>query len=147
MDILTKLPRIKEKGKKRKGRGLSSGKGAKSTRGGKRHQKAREKIPLHFEGGQAKIIKKYPLLRGKGKNKSVKKSLSINLDLLNEFIGIETVDRKALIKKGILGKSDKNVKVKVVSTGKLEKKLTIKLPVSKTALKKIQAAGGKVEQP
>lgn len=67
--FLSNLPKIVTKKKKRLGRGLGSGKGAKSGRGTTRHQKARESIPLHFEGGQARIVKKYPLLRGKGKNK------------------------------------------------------------------------------
>ncbi|MCX7955723.1 MAG: hypothetical protein N2593_01260 [Patescibacteria group bacterium] len=69
-NFLSKLPKIVNKNKKRLGRGLGSGKGAKSGRGITRHQKAREKIPLHFEGGQGRMIKKFPLLRGKGKNKS-----------------------------------------------------------------------------
>lgn len=67
--FLSQLPKIFKNGKKRLGRGLGSGKGAKSGRGTTRHQKAREKIPLFFEGGQGKIIKRFPLLRGKGKNK------------------------------------------------------------------------------
>lgn len=69
INILTSLPKIIKKNKKRLGRGLGSGKGAKSGRGITRHQKAREDVPLHFEGGQGRIVKKFPLLRGKGKNK------------------------------------------------------------------------------
>lgn len=67
--FLSNLPKIVDKKKKRLGRGLGSGKGAKSGRGTTRHQKAREDIPLHFEGGQGRMVKKFPLLRGKGKNK------------------------------------------------------------------------------
>ena len=67
--ILSNLPKIVSKKKKRLGRGLGSGKGAKSGRGTTRHQKARESIPLHFEGGQGRMVKKFPLLRGKGRNK------------------------------------------------------------------------------
>lgn len=68
-NILSHLPKIITKKKKRLGRGLGSGKGAKSGRGTTRHQKARESIPLHFEGGQGRMVKKFPLLRGKGRNK------------------------------------------------------------------------------
>lgn len=70
IDFLSNLPKIIIKRKKRIGRGLGSGKGSKSGRGTTRHQKAREKIPLHFEGGQGRMVKRFPLLRGKGKNKS-----------------------------------------------------------------------------
>lgn len=145
MDILSKLPKIKNKEKKRVGRGLSSGKGHGTGRGGNRHQKGRENIPLHFEGGQARLAKKYPLLRGKSKNKSIKKTISITLDTLNKFANNEKVDREALLKLGILRKSAKTTIVKVLSTGKLAKKLTVNLPVTAGARKKIEQAGGKVE--
>ena len=67
--FLSNLPKLVKRTKKRVGRGLGSGKGAKSGRGTTRHQKARESIPLFFEGGQGRIIKKFPLIRGKGRNK------------------------------------------------------------------------------
>lgn len=70
IDFLSNLPKIITRRKKRLGRGLGSGRGSKSGRGTTRHQKAREKIPLHFEGGQGRMVKRFPLLRGKGKNKS-----------------------------------------------------------------------------
>lgn len=69
---LHELPKINTSTKaKRLGRGTGSGAGEKCGRGFTRHQKARENIPLGFEGGQGKLTKKFPLLRGKGKNKSV----------------------------------------------------------------------------
>lgn len=67
-NFLSQLPKLVEEAKKRLGRGTGSGKGAKSGRGTTRHQKARGSIPLHFEGGQGRMVKKYPLLRGKGRN-------------------------------------------------------------------------------
>ncbi len=70
-NFLSNLPKIVLPKKKRLGRGLGSGKGAKSGRGTTRHQKARENIPLHFEGGQGRLVKRFPLIRGKGKNKSL----------------------------------------------------------------------------
>ena len=70
--FLSFLPKLVKRRKKRVGRGLGSGKGAKSGRGTTRHQKARESIPIYFEGGQGRIIKKFPLLRGKGRNKPKK---------------------------------------------------------------------------
>lgn len=69
-NFLSSLPKTASPRKKRLGRGLGSGSGAKSGRGTTRHQKARENIPLHFEGGQGRMVKRFPLLRGKGRNKS-----------------------------------------------------------------------------
>lgn len=74
MITLSTLPQIVSGRKKRLGRGLGSGVGAKSGRGTTRHQKAREKISVGFEGGQNRLIKKFPLLRGKGKNKPMQRS-------------------------------------------------------------------------
>lgn len=71
INLLSNLPKIVLNRKKRLGRGLGSGSGSKSGRGTTRHQKARESIPLHFEGGQGRMVKRFPLLRGKGKNKSI----------------------------------------------------------------------------
>lgn len=70
--FLSELPKIVEKQKKRVGRGYGSGKGAKSGRGTTRHQAARENIRANYEGGQNPLTKKFPMLRGKGKNKSIK---------------------------------------------------------------------------
>lgn len=71
---LNTLPKIVGSRKKRVGRGAGSGRGNKSGRGTTRHQKAREKIKIWFEGGQNRLIKKFPLLRGKGKMKPRKKT-------------------------------------------------------------------------
>lgn len=83
VNFLANLPKIVAKKKKRLGRGLGSGRGSKSGRGTTRHQKARESIPLHFEGGQARMVKKFPLLRGKGRNKSYKKKEVKNYERSN----------------------------------------------------------------
>lgn len=132
-NFLSKLPKIVEGSKKRLGRGLGSGKGAKSGRGTTRHQKARESIPLHFEGGQGRMVKKYPLLRGKGKNNSVRqKPQMISVSKLNIFKEGTTVDIESLVKQGFIDKKDKKRGVKIVGTGKLEKKLVIKVPQSKS---------------
>ncbi len=145
-NFLSKLTKIVYKKKKRLGRGPGGGKGAKSGRGTTRHQKAREDIPLHFEGGQAKLVKKYPLLRGKGKNKSVRsRSLIIDFDILNRFKDNEIIDMEFLYKKGVIAKP-RNVRIKLLNRGKLEKKLTVKIPVSKKAKQAIEKAGGNVQE-
>lgn len=146
MNILSQLPKIVYKKKKRLGRGLGSGKGAKSGRGTTRHQKAREDIPLYFEGGQGKIIKKFPLLRGKEKNKSLKKKPEvIKLEKLNQLKENTVVDIDELFKNGLITKKGKIYGVKILANGQLNKKLIVKIPVSKAAKKKIEAIGGKVE--
>jgi len=144
--FLSQLPKVFQAKKKRLGRGPGSGKGAKSGRGTTRHQKARGKIPLHFEGGQGRLVKKFPLLRGKGKNKSIKaKPLIISFDWLNLLKDGEIVDQKLLEAKNMYVKSGTITSVKILDQGKLTKKLIIRIPISQSAKKKIEAAGGKVE--
>ncbi len=144
MSFLSKLPKIVAKKKKRLGRGLGSNKGSKSGRGTTRHQKARQSIPLHFEGGQGRMVKRYPLLRGKGRNKSRGEAVQvIGLGSLNVFKDDEIVDAKSLLKKGII--KEDGGSIKILNNGKLEKKLTVHLKVSKSAKSAIEKLGGKVE--
>ncbi|KKQ02156.1 MAG: 50S ribosomal protein L15 [Candidatus Roizmanbacteria bacterium GW2011_GWA2_36_23] len=145
MSLLSSLSKSVSKSKKRLGRGLGSGKGSKSGRGTTRHQKAREKIPIHFEGGQARLVKRFPLLRGKGKNKSmIRKPLIIKVSRLNVYKDNETVDNQTLLKKGIIQKRDVRFPVKILAGGKLEKKLVIKIPVSTSVKTMVEKLGGKV---
>ncbi len=145
-NILSNLAKIVEVKKKRLGRGLGSGKGAKSGRGTTRHQKARESIPLAFEGGQARMIKKFPLLRGKGRNKSKNfRSTIVKLKELNIFENNDTVDVESLVKKGIIEDNLKRFGIKILNDGKLEKKLIVKIPVSKSSKLIIEKLGGKIE--
>ena len=143
-DFLSNLPKIIERKGKRLGRGLGSGKGSKSGRGTTRHQKARESIPLHFEGGQARMVKKFPLLRGKARNKSVQtKPIIINLNHLNQFDNDSVVSIESLLKKKII--SEIKTPVKVLCRGKLEKKLIVSLSVSANVKIAIEKNGGKVD--
>jgi large subunit ribosomal protein L15 len=144
-NFLSKLPKIIEKRKKRVGRGLGSGKGSKSGRGTTRHQKAREKIPLSFEGGQGRVIKKFPLLRGKGKNNPVKaKPVIIDLEKLSQFNDDTVIDVNTLIKKGIIDERGVKNGLKILANGKLAKKLTVKIPCSNKVKQLITKLGGKV---
>lgn len=141
---LSKLPKTTQKKNKRRGRGLGSGRGSKSGRGTTRHQKAREKIPLHFEGGQGRLVKRYPLLRGKGKNKSRNiKPAIIKLSSLNVFSDGDVVGYEELVKKGLI--DGKNRNVKILADSGLSKKLTVNLTTSKAAKAAIEKAGGKTE--
>lgn len=145
--MLSNLPKTTEKNKKRLGRGAGSGKGAKSGRGTTRHQKAREKIPLHFEGGQGRFVKKFPLLRGKGRNKSVRAiQFAISLTDLNTFNDGDTVTVDSLIEKKVVHPKYKENGIKVLSNGSLEKKLTVSLVVSQAAREAIEKMGGEVRE-
>lgn len=144
---LNNLPKITKQRSKRIGRGQGSGKGKTGGRGTK-GQNARGKLPIthaHFEGGQRSLIKRLPLRRGKGNPKISKKPLCVNLEVLNLLPKGETVDLETLIKHGIVDKVDaKLYGVKILGDGSLTKALTITLPTSKSAARKIEKAGGKV---
>ncbi len=144
--FLSNLPKLVEKTKKRLGRGHGTGKGAKSGRGTTRHQKARENVGNAFEGGQGKMTKRFPLLRGKSKNKSAQsKPLVVSISQLNEFADGDTVTIQALAERNMIDVTVKGVSVKVLDNGELKKKLTVVLPVSQSAKAKIEAAGGTVQ--
>lgn|SRR3989338_9905090 len=74
MITLSNLPKIKERGRKRLGRGYGSGKGGHTSSRGQKGQKTRGKIHPLFEGQKTKksLIQRLPLLRGKGKNEPQK---------------------------------------------------------------------------
>ena len=145
-NFLSNLPKVNVKKKKRLGRGLGSGKGSKSGRGTTRHQKARESIPLHFEGGQGRIVKKFPLLRFKGKNNSIKeKAFIVDLEMLNKLPDNSVVDKELLIKENIITNGKENLPIKILANGQLKKKLIVKLSVSKKVKEAVEKLGGKIE--
>ena len=144
-DFLSNLPSIVDKKKKRLGRGLGSGRGAKSGRGTTRHQKARENIPLGFEGGQGRLTKRFPLLRGKGINKPRKENtFVIYTKNLNCFKDGDVVDIKKLQEAGLIDKRVNHPRVKLIVNGKLEKKVTVQLAVSRPAKAAVEKMGGTV---
>lgn len=143
---LNKLPKTTTKSKKRVGRGYGSGRGKTAGRGTK-GQKARGKVKLGFEGGQLPLVKRLPLQRGKGRFKSFKKKpLVVNVKFLNLLPEKEVVTLETLIKYKIVKEDEaKKFGVKILGDGVLRIPLTVKLPCSKGAIKKIEEAGGKVE--
>src|SRR3989338_10657803 len=146
MNILSNLKKTVHKRSKRLGRGVGSGAGAKSGRGTTRHQAARCDIPIHFEGGQNRLVKKFPLIRGRGRNKpSSIRPVLISLDMLNKFKEKSIIDIEALIKEKIITERQKRFGVKVLANGKIDKALTVALPVSDKAKNNIEKAGGKVQ--
>jgi len=143
---LENLPKITERKKKRLGQGHGSGRGKTAGRG-TRGQKARNKIPLSFEGGALRLIKRLPFRRGRGKNKVFrKKPIEINVKVLNLLKKNSIVDIEILAKSKIVDKNEAKIYgVKILGDGDLSIPLTVKLPVSKGAERKILKAGGKVD--
>lgn len=144
---LSSLPKTTQRAKKRIGRGRGTGKGGHTVGRGKYGQKSREKVGLLFEGTKLKksLLKRLPLLRGKGKFKPADKPLIVNLKYLNLFKDGETVNLEGLAVKGII-KKEEGLKygVKILGEGNLERSLNVYLPVSQPAKEKIEKAKGKV---
>lgn len=144
---LNKLKKTTTNGKKRVGRGYGSGKGSHTATRGAKGQKARSKVKLYFEGTAMRksLIRRMPMLRGKFKNKSFKNQpIILNLKHLNLLPKNTLVNQKNLIKHNLLPKQALNHPVKILGDGDLKKPLKLDLPASKSAIKKIEKAGGKV---
>jgi large subunit ribosomal protein L15 len=129
--------------RKRVGRGTGSGMGKTSTRGHK-GQGARSGggVRLGFEGGQNPLFRRLPK-RG-FTNISRKEFAIVNLEDLNRFAAGSEVSPETLFETGIV----KNPRdgIKILGDGDLTVALTVKAnKFSKSALEKIQAAGGKTE--
>lgn len=137
------LSKVQIAKKKRLGRGLGSGKGKTAGRGTK-GQKARGKIPATFTGSLS-LYKKLPLRRGKGNDAVSIKPKIINLSSLNNFKTKTIVDIAKLLEAKIISEKDVKIGVKILGNGEIESALTVKLLVSDSARKKIEKAGGKVE--
>lgn len=146
MNKLSSLPKIHQKKPKRVGRGWGSGKGKYAGRGNK-GQKSREKVKWLFEGGQAKLQKRLPMIRGKGKNKVIQvKPQIINVGYLQNH---QAVKKNTVVDYGFLqkiGRIEKGQKVKLLGQGKLDKPLIIKIKASEKAIKKVQQCGGEYQR-
>ncbi|HWQ62057.1 MAG TPA: 50S ribosomal protein L15 [Negativicutes bacterium] len=127
----------------RVGRGLGSGLGKTAGRGHKgQNSRAGGGVRPGFEGGQMPIYRRLPK-RG-FYNKFGKEYTEVNVRELNRFEDGTVVDPVLLIEAGVI----KNVRdgIRILGTGELEKSLTVKANgFTKSAMEKIQAAGGKVE--
>ena len=126
----------------RRGRGHGSGNGKTAGKGHK-GQKARSGAPRPgFEGGQMPLFRRIPKRGFTCRNS--KDIVAINVSDLNRFEDGAEVTAEALKEMGIVKNSRDGIKV--LGNGELSKKLTVKVcAASKTAIEKIEAAGGKVE--
>ena len=128
---------------KRIGRGHCSGQGKTAGKGHK-GQKARSGggVRPGFEGGQMPLQRRIPK-RGFN-NIFAKKIVAVNVGSLNVFEDGADVDAQALINAGIIKKEYDGIKI--LSNGKLTKKLNVKASAfSESAKQKIEEVGGKAE--
>ena len=135
------------KKRKRVGRGPASGNGKTAGRGmnGQKSRAGGGK-GAGFEGGQTPLAMRLPKLPG-FRNINRVEYAPVNVARLEQaFEAGVVVDHEALVAAGIIKKADQLVKV--LGDGELTKALTVKVDkVSASAAAKIEAAGGKVEQP
>ena len=129
----------------RRGRGIGSGLGKTAGRGGKgqtaRSGKGR---PRGFEGGQTPLARRTPKYGFKSPFKQVFDVVNISM-LDAHFQNGDTVDIEKLIEKGLV-RTNRTL-LKILGEGNISKKLIVKAHrFSKSAIQKINQAGGQVEQ-
>ncbi|MGF6313075.1 large subunit ribosomal protein L15 [Bradyrhizobium sp. i1.8.4] len=132
----------------RVGRGIGSGKGKTSGRGGK-GQTARSGVRIKgFEGGQMPMHRRLPK---RGFNNIFRLDFAeINLDRLQEAIDNKLVDTGAtvnaetLVKAGVLRRAKDGLRL--LGRGEIKTKLTIEVHgASKSAIAAVEKAGGSVK--
>jgi len=129
------------KRRKRVGRGIS-GKGGKTAGRGTKGQKARDTIPVSFEGGQLPMSMRVPKLRGFNNPFRVEYQ-AINLDVL-DGTGLNEVSPADLHAQGL---THKGALIKVLGRGEITRAITVKAHAfSQSAADAITAAGGTVEK-
>ena len=137
------------KHERRVGRGHGSGRGKTAGRGTK-GQKARTGGSIHraFNGGQTRLSKRLPFLRGLGNsNYAFRKNYTIvNLDDLERFEVGSLVTPAEFAAAGLMSKTESQGLVKILGDGELDHALTVRAhKFSASAREKIEAAGGAVE--
>lgn len=132
------------KTRKRVGRGPGSGMGKTATRG-ENGQKSRSGVSISawFEGGQTPLYRRVPK-RGFNNARFRTEYATINLSDLNRFEDGTTVTPELLKELGIVKKQLAGIKV--LASGKLEKKVNVKAHrFSSKAVTKIEEQGGTAE--
>ena len=130
--------------RKRIGRGIGSGTGKTAGKGHK-GQNARSGggVRLGFEGGQTPLFRRLPK-RGFNNSVFATELVEVNVSKLNKFEA-GTVVTPALLKEANVIKSIKDG-VKILGNGEITVGLTVQAHgFSKSAIEKIEAAGGKAE--
>jgi len=126
--------------RKRVGRGIA-GKGGKTAGRGTKGQRARNTVPVGFEGGQLPLHIRTPKLKGFNNPFRVEYQ-AVNLDTLEES-GLDDVDPAALHEKGLVGKGNL---VKILGRGEIKRAVNVAAHAfSASAEAAITEAGGTVE--
>jgi large subunit ribosomal protein L15 len=136
---------------KRVGRGIGSGKGKTSGRGGK-GQTARSGVAINgFEGGQTPLHRRLPK-RGFSNKIFQKDYKVVNLGRLQQAVDAkklaakDTIDGKALVAAGVLRRLGDGVRL--LAKGELKAALSLEVAgASKAAIAAVEKAGGKVVLP
>src|SRR5579883_2550159 len=105
--------------RRRLGRGIGGHGGKTAGRGGK-GQRARDTVPMGFEGGQLPLMQRIPKLRG-FKNPFRVSYTPVNLSAL-ERLEDGTVDVDGFVRHGLVRKGDL---VKVLGSGSLTRAVTV----------------------
>ena len=145
-------PAQERKARKRVGRGLGSGKGRYSGRGikGQKSRSGSHTMPAGFEGGQMPIDMRTGKLRGNtsadampiGPFRTYNQPVNVG-DLETRFEEGAEVTPETLKAAGLVRKL--SLDIKVLGEGELTKKLSVTAHTfSKSAVEKIEAAGGSV---
>jgi large subunit ribosomal protein L15 len=138
--------------RKRVGRGPGSGKGRYAGRGikGQKSRAGSHKMRAGFEGGQMPIYMRIGKQRGPTSKDAMPigpfrtSTVPVNVRDLDRFENGDEVTPETLVEKGIV--KNTRTDVKLLGTGEVSKKLTIKVhAISASAREKIEAAGGTIE--
>src|SRR5579863_2983701 len=128
--------------RKRIGEGMGSGHGKTATRGSKgQRSRTGARVRPGFEGGQMPLHRRLPK---RGFTNIFRKEYAIvNVSTLERLEG-DSFDAAKLLELGVISKIKHGLKV--LGTGELQRKIHVKAHIfSKSALEKIQAAGGQAE--
>ena len=142
LNSLTNTPGARER-RKRVGRGCGSGLGKTAGKGQKGQQSRKgHKHKLVFEGGQMPLVRRLPK-RGFNNAAFNAKALAINVSVLEKkFEAGAEITVETLAAAGLT--DNKKPLVKILGTGDLTKKFSVKVPCSASAKAKIEKAGGSV---
>ena len=133
--------------RKRIGRGNATGQGRTAGKGHKGYKsRAGASTKFHFEGGQTPMARRIPkrgLGTGKFNHMQTKNLVQIvNLNRI-EAMDLKKIDINILVEHGVIKKA--NNPVKILGKGEITKSIEISADMfSKTAIEKIEKAGGKV---